>query len=27
VDHSIERILDLIGLPDPEARRWEGRTK
>jgi flavin prenyltransferase len=27
VDHSIERILDLIGLPDAEARRWEGRTK
>jgi len=27
VDHSIERILDLIGLPDPDARRWEGRTK
>jgi len=27
VDYSIERILDLIGLPDPDARRWEGRTK
>ena len=24
VDHSVERILDLIGLPDPGARRWEG---
>jgi 4-hydroxy-3-polyprenylbenzoate decarboxylase len=24
VDHSVERVLDLIGLPDPEARRWEG---
>jgi 4-hydroxy-3-polyprenylbenzoate decarboxylase len=27
VDHSIDRILDLIGLPDPQARRWEGRTR
>jgi len=24
VDHRVERVLDLIGLPDPEARRWEG---
>jgi 4-hydroxy-3-polyprenylbenzoate decarboxylase len=24
VDHSVDRILDLIGLPDPEARRWRG---
>jgi 4-hydroxy-3-polyprenylbenzoate decarboxylase len=27
VDHSIERVLDLIGLPDPRAQRWEGNTK
>lgn len=26
VDHSIDRILDLLGLPAPEARRWNGRT-
>ena len=24
VDHSVDRVLDLIGLPSPEARRWEG---
>lgn len=24
VDHSIERVLDLLGIPIPEARRWEG---
>jgi 4-hydroxy-3-polyprenylbenzoate decarboxylase len=24
VNHSIDRILDLIGLPSPEAKRWEG---
>lgn len=24
VDHSIDRVLDLIGLPSPEARRWDG---
>jgi 4-hydroxy-3-polyprenylbenzoate decarboxylase len=24
VDHSVDRILDLIGLPDSEIRRWEG---
>jgi 4-hydroxy-3-polyprenylbenzoate decarboxylase len=23
VDHSVDRVLDLLGLPDPEARRWE----
>ena len=26
VDHSIERILDLLGLPDPAAYRWEGQS-
>jgi 4-hydroxy-3-polyprenylbenzoate decarboxylase len=25
VDHSVDRVLDLLGLPDPDARRWEGR--
>ncbi|MBZ5582298.1 MAG: UbiX family flavin prenyltransferase [Acidobacteriia bacterium] len=24
VDHSLDRALDLLGLPDPAARRWEG---
>ena len=24
VDHSVDRVLDLIGLPDPQVRRWEG---
>jgi 4-hydroxy-3-polyprenylbenzoate decarboxylase len=24
VDHSVDRALDLLGLPDPGARRWEG---
>jgi len=24
VDYTVERVLDLIGLPDPQARRWEG---
>jgi flavin prenyltransferase len=23
VDHSVDRILDLIGLPHPEALRWD----
>ncbi len=27
VDHSVERVLDLLGLPDPQARRWEGRIR
>lgn len=25
VDHSVDRILDLLGLPDPQVRRWEGK--
>lgn len=25
VDHSVDRILDLLGLPSPDAKRWEGR--
>jgi len=24
VDHSVERVLDLIGLPSPDAHRWDG---
>jgi flavin prenyltransferase len=24
VDHSLDRVLDLIGLPDHSIRRWEG---
>ena len=24
VDHSIDRVLDLIGISDPRVRRWEG---
>ncbi len=24
VDHSVDRALDLLGLPNPAARRWEG---
>lgn len=24
VDHSVDRVLDLLGLPDPNAKRWEG---
>ena len=26
VDHSVERILDLIGIPAPDARRWNGQS-
>lgn len=24
VDHSVDRVLDLIGLPDEQIRRWAG---
>jgi flavin prenyltransferase len=27
IDHSIDRILDLIGLPDASVRRWEGGSR
>ena len=27
VDHSIDRVLDLVGLPDPQVRRWDGAAK
>ena len=25
VDHSVDRVLDLLGLPDKTVRRWEGK--
>lgn len=27
VDHSVDRVLDLIGLPDTAIRRWEGPAR
>jgi len=27
VDHSVDRVLDLLGLPDSSIRRWEGESK
>lgn len=27
VEHSVDRILDLAGLPPPEARRWDGPAR
>lgn len=27
VDHSVDRVLDLLGAHSPDARRWEGRTR
>ena len=27
VDHSVDRVLDLMGLPDPLVRRWDGVAK
>jgi 3-polyprenyl-4-hydroxybenzoate decarboxylase len=27
VDQSIDRVLDLIGIPDAQVRRWEGAEK
>jgi len=27
VDHSVDRVLDLIGLPSKDARRWDGPPK
>jgi len=27
VDHSVDRVLDLIGLPSPDTRRWNGPQK
>jgi 4-hydroxy-3-polyprenylbenzoate decarboxylase len=25
VDHSVDRVLDLLGIPDDHVRRWEGK--
>lgn len=27
VDHTIDRVLDLLGMPSPDARRWDPSTK
>ena len=27
VDHSVDRVLDLIGLPDEQVRRWDGAPR
>ena len=27
VDHSVDRVLDLLGLSDPDVRRWEGTAR
>jgi 4-hydroxy-3-polyprenylbenzoate decarboxylase len=27
VDHTIDRVLDLAGIPDTQVRRWEGAEK
>jgi 4-hydroxy-3-polyprenylbenzoate decarboxylase len=27
IGHSVDRVLDLLGLPAPDARRWDGPQK
>jgi len=27
VDHTVDRVLDLIGLPDEQVRRWDGAPR
>lgn len=27
VDHSVERVMDLLGVPSPNAHRWDGVQK
>jgi 4-hydroxy-3-polyprenylbenzoate decarboxylase len=27
VDHSVDRVMDLLGLPAPDAKRWDGAPK
>jgi 4-hydroxy-3-polyprenylbenzoate decarboxylase len=27
VDHSVDRVLDLLGLPDEHVRRWQGPSR
>jgi 3-polyprenyl-4-hydroxybenzoate decarboxylase len=24
VDHTVSRVIDLLGLPQPQAERWTG---
>jgi 4-hydroxy-3-polyprenylbenzoate decarboxylase len=27
VDHSVDRVMDLLGVPSPDAKRWDGPKK
>ncbi len=27
VEHSVDRLLDLLGLPSPDAQRWDGPSR
>ncbi len=27
VDHSVDRVMDLMGVPSPDAKRWDGAHK
>jgi flavin prenyltransferase len=27
VDHSVDRVMDLMGVPAPDAKRWDGAKK
>jgi flavin prenyltransferase len=27
VEHSVDRVLDLVGLPSPDAMRWDGPSR
>lgn len=27
VDHSVDRVMDLLGVPSPDAKRWDGPNK
>ena len=27
VDHSVDRVMDLLGVPSPNAQRWDGAQK
>jgi 4-hydroxy-3-polyprenylbenzoate decarboxylase len=27
VEHSVDRVLDLLGLPDENASRWDGTPR
>lgn len=26
VDHCVDRVIDLLGIPNPEAKRWDGSS-